>query len=288
MSSGIAENCWGLRCFWSSEMRYLSVLILAFSLSAGEVGSVVESSGGAEIVPAGDLTAIKPATVGTPVSEGDLLQTGQDGILAVGFYDESFVKLGPDSTLKVTRKSVTPKTVRTLFGKREVKARDTLLELTKGWMRARIRKFKRKVDTFEVMTPVAVAAVRGTDFLLIHRVVTRLVVFAGRVALIPIEAFRRRDTALIRTIKKGNEAQVEEADQAGAPAIRKVPRQERKALDSGLPLPRARRRPSARQRLLQSKERRLIERKTEQTTRERQTESTIIKRERLPRPPDPP
>jgi len=218
-------------------MRYLLLCLLTAGLAwAGEVGSVKDSKGKAEIAPGGDEKALKPAQIGAAVSEGDLLRTGADGILEVRFYDDSFVKLGPDTSLVVKVKSSSPATVKTLFSKKEVVARKTLLELQRGNMRARVQKFQKKVDTFEVVTPVAVAAVRGTDFMLLHQLITRLVVFSGRVALIPLEAHQKGELALLKTVKKGKEARIEKANQSNGATISDLNNNQLKDLGNSLPL----------------------------------------------------
>lgn len=97
---------------------------------------------------------------GTPVSQGDVLpegariETGPDGSISIQFADLSVVTLQKSSVLLLAR-------LQAVQGVSD--GHEAGLKLESG--RAEIRvKPKRDVGRFEIVTPVAISAVRGTQF----------------------------------------------------------------------------------------------------------------------------
>lgn len=95
---------------------------------------------------------------GNPVKPGDVLAQGaqlatrNNGFLTLKLADGSLITLDPDGTLTLER------LVRYATG-----SRDTLLHLQSGRVETRVQP-QGKSGRFQIRTPVAVSAVRGTEF----------------------------------------------------------------------------------------------------------------------------
>lgn len=87
----------------------------------------------------------------TPLYEGDTLMTDSGAKMEIVFDDSTIVKMDGSSTL----------TVKNLSRKKEAK---TMLELLKGRVMAIVKKLMEK-DEFVVKTKMAMAAVKGTEFI---------------------------------------------------------------------------------------------------------------------------
>jgi hypothetical protein len=131
----------------------------------------------AEVIPQGQTTA-RPLTRGARLAAGDRVRTGRDGAVEMRLGDGSLVRLAELSDLEIERLDVdaagTPTTSR--------------FNLAAGQARAWVaRQLVARVSTaqgdFRVQTPTAVAAVRQTDFAVLHDpdAVTRIYIFAGGV-----------------------------------------------------------------------------------------------------------
>jgi hypothetical protein len=131
----------------------------------------------ADVIPQGQ-TAARPLTRGARLAAGDRLRTGRDGAVEVRLGDGSLVRLAELSDLEIERLDVdaagAPTTSR--------------FNLAAGQARAWVaRQLVARVSTaqgdFRVQTPTAVAAVRQTDFAVLHDpdAVTRIYIFAGGV-----------------------------------------------------------------------------------------------------------
>ncbi len=86
-----------------------------------------------------------------PLYEGDTISTGSDAAMEVVFDDSTIIKMDSRSTL----------VIRNLNRKKESK---TMLELLKGRVVAIVKKLMEK-DEFSVKTKMAMAAVKGTEFI---------------------------------------------------------------------------------------------------------------------------
>lgn len=128
-------------------------LILAFfvspiSFAADSLGTIKALKGTAEVVKGKNKTPLKK---GDAVKDGDLVATGKKSALVIQLKDESVIKLGSRSRLRI-------KPPRSQSG----------LELVLGEMFSKVRKAATDKDgpkgTFKVRTKSAVAGVRGTEF----------------------------------------------------------------------------------------------------------------------------
>ncbi|MBF0244087.1 MAG: FecR domain-containing protein [Planctomycetes bacterium] len=88
--------------------------------------------------------------VGDPLFEKDKISTGDDGTLEIRLGEENNMLVSPSSSLTLREK-------RTESGKNFIK-----LDMPSGAIRSQLNKFQN--SKFEIITPVAVVGVRGTDF----------------------------------------------------------------------------------------------------------------------------
>lgn len=95
--------------------------------------------------------AIKP---GARIAAGDDLQTGKDGYATIKLADGSTLALQPGSNLQVDSVRKSPL----------APSSDALFTLKNGRVEAAVQKRSASGARFEVRTPIAVAAVRGTRF----------------------------------------------------------------------------------------------------------------------------
>jgi hypothetical protein len=131
----------------------------------------------AEVIPQGQ-TAAQPLARGARLSPGDRVRTGKDGAVELRLGDGSLVRLAELSDLEIERLDVDAGGVPTT----------SRFNLAAGQARAWVaRQIVARVSAaqgdFRVRTPTAVAAVRQTDFAVIHDpdAVTRIYTFAGGV-----------------------------------------------------------------------------------------------------------
>ena len=109
---------------------------------------------------------------GTRLDVGDEVRT-VDGHVVIQLADQSIVRLGPRSSLTLNRL--------TRFGKTGMA--DTRMRLEQGNLSTRVHPLSDPRSRFEIETPSAVAAVRGTEFRLAAKPEsTRLEVTKGKVA----------------------------------------------------------------------------------------------------------
>lgn len=96
----------------------------------------------------------QPLKPGARIAAGDDLQTGKDGYATIKLADGSTLALQPGSTLQVDSVRKSPLTP----------SSDALFTLKNGRVEAAVQKRSASGARFEVRTPIAVAAVRGTKF----------------------------------------------------------------------------------------------------------------------------
>jgi hypothetical protein len=126
-----------------------AVLLVGASFAQAQLGGAIllSAASGTVEIQEGPDQPWKAASVGTEIREGTSLRTGPDGRAQVTFPDNAVVwvressNFGMQSTLPLARK----------------------VQINQGELKASIPHLKRK-QTFEVHTPNAVAAVRGTIF----------------------------------------------------------------------------------------------------------------------------
>jgi hypothetical protein len=98
------------------------------------------------------------AIEGMKLSTGDRVRTGSDGMLSILFSNGSLVTLKPNTEFKIESLNISE-------DKADI---DYRLELTLGRLRAIVEKLDDE-SSFEIKTPTAVAAVRGTIYYLYVR-----------------------------------------------------------------------------------------------------------------------
>ncbi|MCS7151358.1 MAG: FecR family protein [Endomicrobia bacterium] len=133
-------------------------------LSEGESTSVVLSSykGKVEILVEGKKLSIKK---GMLLKEDYIIRTGKDSMAVLIFQDGSNIVLGANSEISLRR----------------LTNNDTTLDLKNGRLKAEVTP-RQPGQNFEVRTPVSVASVRGTKFMLsFENGISDLIVIEGNV-----------------------------------------------------------------------------------------------------------
>lgn len=152
----------------------------------------------------GDQSTRRPVTTQTLIRVGDELIT-RSGTVNVELADGSHIRVAPDSRLVFNRM--------TQYGKAGMV--DTRLRLNQGEIHTRVKPIIREGSRFEIETPSAVAAVRGTAFSIrTSPGETRLQVTEGEVAFGP--------PGQVRYIPAGYSASVDTAGRSPM-TIRKLP-----------------------------------------------------------------
>jgi len=115
-----------------------------------------------------------PAELDMVLLPGDTVETGKDAQAEVTFDDSSAINLDPES-----RFGITELVKDSASGQRTVKT-----NLFSGELKAQIAKLAQN-STFEIESPTAVAAVRGTEFIVAYRPgqPTQVTVLIGRVGV---------------------------------------------------------------------------------------------------------
>jgi hypothetical protein len=131
-----------------------SFLIMAFapySIAQQYAGSITALSGHVTIDRAGGLF---PGIYGTALQVSDKLTTDPNGRVTIGLSDGSQIELAESSTLVLTENLLNPDGSRA----------STKVTLLGGLVRSLVRVAANGAPNFEVDTPNAVAAARGTRF----------------------------------------------------------------------------------------------------------------------------
>ncbi len=132
-------------------------IFLSHSLAIVQRVAVVDSlTGSAEVVKNGEGPPVG-LKVGQLVHAGDVIRTGADGSVELRWARWAGgmrIKVGPNTTFTVKRSVVN----------RSSKDAESRLRVDAGTIWVRIRKALTGKSKFEVETPTAVAAVRGTTF----------------------------------------------------------------------------------------------------------------------------
>jgi len=95
----------------------------------------------------------QPLALNSRVAAGDDVRTGKDGYATLKLADGSTITLLPSASAGVERAQATPGGTT-----------DTQMRLDAGRVETSVRKPKQGASRFEVRTPMAIAAVRGTKF----------------------------------------------------------------------------------------------------------------------------
>ncbi len=164
---------------WTAVLAVAASLWLGGGAEAQPAGTaeVMLAKPPVEVVPRGQ-TAARPLVKGARLSEGDRVRTGRDGAAEIRLGDGSLVRLAELSELDIDKLDVDAQGAPTT----------SRFNLTAGQARAWVaRQVIAKVaavqGAFAVQTPTAVAAVRQTDFAVLHDAgaVTRVYTFEGAV-----------------------------------------------------------------------------------------------------------
>lgn len=117
------------------------------------VGYVKTVAGEAMVISAGKSVA---AAVGTPVYEGSVLRTGENGTLGVSFRDETVMSCGPKTELTVEEYLYAPAAGKLKLGGKLSKGS---LNYVSGVIA------KLQPEAVSIKTPTGTIGVRGTQFL---------------------------------------------------------------------------------------------------------------------------
>ncbi|MEO6920129.1 MAG: FecR domain-containing protein [Collimonas sp.] len=113
-------------------------------------------------------------SIGTTLTEGTIINTGNNSFLTLSLPDQSHIALPSNSQVKLSK----------LRTARYTKSPRTEITLLKGRVESKVSPLEKNKGRFEVHSPLAVAGVRGTDFrvdLVDGRVLTE--VLSGGVAV---------------------------------------------------------------------------------------------------------
>lgn len=124
-------------------------------------GTVTKVSGDVKVTTKG-ASASHVVNINEVLGEGDRIETGEDGLIEIGFDNGNAVNLKPNTNLKIGKLVFDPAT-----GEYE-----NLFESNAGKIRARIENLKGK-SKFEIKTPIAVSGARGT--IMYHSILPGLV-----------------------------------------------------------------------------------------------------------------
>ncbi len=173
--------------------------LLTQSLFIVQRVAVTEELAGHVDVQRGGRGAFQPVTKKTYIKTNDVLRAGNDGMAEFKWLDGTRLKLTPNTQLTV--KKVSYNTIR--------KSDSSEFKLTSGKVFIRIMKSLTPTSKFEVETPTAVAAVRGTIFsVAVENGKTQIAVYKGQVKVTSGDGKASRE----KTIEPG---QVALSDKAG-------------------------------------------------------------------------
>lgn len=96
----------------------------------------------------------QPLASGARLAAGDDVRSGANGYVTLKLADGSLLSLQPETEARIERAQASRATGTT----------DTRLQLERGRAEARVQRPAKGASRFEIRTPVATAAVRGTDF----------------------------------------------------------------------------------------------------------------------------
>lgn len=153
------------------------LITLTPALSLGKsVATLTFVRGNVDLLKKGEKRAV-PVKKGDRLDVGDIVRTKSQSRAQISFVDGSKVNMAQNSRVEIKEFSYKP----------EKKERKSLLRAFRGKIRALIPKFFLGDDSkFEVETPTAVAAVRGTDFFSVIKKLpleSEVLVIKGKVAV---------------------------------------------------------------------------------------------------------
>jgi len=123
-------------------------------INSNPVQAAVAGTTGSVQILRRDGNRLEPAAVGTQIGLGDVLRTAYDSSAAVRFADESIVTLHQSSEMRFDH----------LSAHGETGMVDSRMRLLKGRLDTRVTPAAGPGSRFEIHTPSAISAVRGTDY----------------------------------------------------------------------------------------------------------------------------
>jgi len=134
-------------------LLFVGTMLIQSLMVMQRVAAVSEARGRILIKPLGAET-FAPLGGAERVKAGDVIQTGADGGLTLNWIDDSRLRIGPNSVVEV---------LRCQFNQAR-RTEQYLFRLTVGQVWVRVLQALTQQDKFEIRTPTATAAVRGTVF----------------------------------------------------------------------------------------------------------------------------
>ncbi len=125
-------------------------------ISSADVGLTTGLQGRA-VQYRGEEDAYSPSEIAAPVFMQDRVETDLDSMVTFTFDDGSSMSLGEDAVVNITEHIYDP----------ERDFRKTIVNVALGAVRFKVTKGKAEGSMFQVITPVATAGVRGTEFVTI-------------------------------------------------------------------------------------------------------------------------
>jgi len=144
-------------------MVFLASAIWAAAQTPGNV-VIAKIKGDVNVIGADGKSAA--AKEGMKITQGSTIVTGADGSATLLFSNGSLINLGKESKLKVDE--FTQKPAAAVAGVMEKGVSRTLLNLSQGEVTGNVNKLNPD-SVYEIKTPVGVAGIRGTKFIITIR-----------------------------------------------------------------------------------------------------------------------
>ena len=165
----------GRRSWFLLAIPGLLAVLLICTAHADEVGKFTVVSGSVDALREAAAAPI-PAQVGMGSFMKDVIRTKHRSRTQLRFIDNSTLNMGPDYMVEIKE----------YIFDADRKVRSGVLHALRGTMRATVAKVGNNAKSrFEVETPTAIAAARGTDFIvnIISSRITEIIVLEGVVAV---------------------------------------------------------------------------------------------------------
>jgi ferric-dicitrate binding protein FerR (iron transport regulator) len=130
-----------------------SVLLFWPGMSVAQMAALNQVSGAVEFLPAGSDTW-RPVLASEQLEAGSQVRTGPRSAARLRFFDGSTTDLGAEAGLAVVQ----------MNARRDGGKAIILLRQTSGQTHSHVRRLPDQASRFEIKTPAAVVAVRGTEF----------------------------------------------------------------------------------------------------------------------------
>lgn len=123
------------------------------STAVAQTATLADVSGVVQVLPAG-TDAWQLAEPGSRITPGDSIRTGASSAVTLAFFDGSATTLDAETEVTVSQ----------LFSRRDGHDKIIILHQWVGRTRNRVQRLLDPASRFEIETPTAVTAVRGTEF----------------------------------------------------------------------------------------------------------------------------